>query len=152
MTTSEIVIVALSIIAIVLVVCITIISIRTLSDQKQNFVPLESSISELSTPEENAPKTRVATDQGEKENKIMGIAAHRENQWNSEEDRNPSEEQSFDESLLVAVEEGIVALERDTVKAASRGDVDFIKKAFTDLDWMEELRDGISDTLDDSSA
>lgn len=150
MTTSEIVIVSLSIIAVVLVVCITIISIRSLSDQNQRHAPLENSTEEFSTLEKFDPKTEDHTDHDEGEKKIMGVAVHRDHNWTPEEPPATSSEQAFDRQLLVAVEEGISSLEKDSVEAASRGDVDFIKKAFSDLDWMEDLRDRISDTLDDS--
>lgn len=54
----------------------------------------------------------------------------------------------FDKSLLVSVEEGITALEQEVLKAARSGDADFVKKAFINLDWLEDLRDRLHSSLE----
>lgn len=58
------------------------------------------------------------------------------------------EPEDFDTTLLASVEEGIASLEKEVIEAAKNGDADFVKKAFLDLDWMEDLRDRLLDTLE----
>lgn len=58
------------------------------------------------------------------------------------------EPEDFDTSLLASVEEGIASLEKKVIEASKNGDADFVKKAFLDLDWLEDLRDRLLDTLE----
>lgn len=58
------------------------------------------------------------------------------------------EPEDFDTSLLASVEEGIASLEKEVIEAAKNGDAGFVKKAFLDLDWLEDLRDRLLDTLE----